>query len=324
MNRREMVLALVALAGVPAGSFAQAPGKVWRIGMLQPTSMALNTVNLDAFLRGMQEHGHRENRNFVIDYRSADGRAERFPELVREMVRGRVDLIVTRGTPATLAARNGAGGIPVVTVAIGEPLLVVKTLARPGGSVTGLTSLITDLEAKRIELLKEIFPRVAGVGYLMNMGNPAALPQWMETERAARSIGIPTQLLDVRRSEDLEAAFETISKRDGNALFVGSDGFLQANGKRVVELALKHRLPAIYSADDFVDAGGLISYGVNYPDLFRRAASYVDKIVKGAKAGDLPMEQPRKFDLTINRGAAKALGISIPPTLLARADRLVD
>jgi putative ABC transport system substrate-binding protein len=326
MNRRDLVLALLAMAAAPLGSFAQQPGKVWRIGFLETTSMALNAANLDAFQKGMQELGYGEGRNFVIDYRSADGRAERFPDLATELVRGKVDLIVTRGTPATQAARTATGQIPIVTTASSDMVLsgLVKSLSRPGGNVTGLDPFAVLLGPKRVELLREVFPGVARIAALLNMSNAAAVPAWKETESAARSMGLQVQLFDVRRAEDLERAFEAAVKQRANAIVVGQDGLMQANGKHIVELAAKHRLPAIYSASDYVEDGGLIGYGVSYPDLYRRAASYVDKIMKGTKPGDLPIEQPTKFDLVINRNAAKTLGITIPPALLARADRVIE
>jgi putative ABC transport system substrate-binding protein len=321
-----MVLALFAMGAAPLGSFAQQPGKVWRIGMLETTSMALNAANLNAFLKGMQELGYVEGRNFVIDYRSADGRAERFPDLATELVRGKVDLIVTRGTPATQAARTATGQIPIVTTASSDMVLsgLVKSLSRPGGNVTGLDPFAVLLGPKRVELLREMVPGVARIAVLFNMSNAAAVPSWKETESAARSMGVQVQLFDVRRAEDLERAFEAAVKQRANAIVVGQDGLMQANGKLIVQLAVKHRLPAIYSASDYVEDGGLIGYGVSYPDLYRRAASYVDKIMKGAKPGDLPIEQPTKFDLMINRKAAKALGLTIPPALLARADRVIE
>jgi putative ABC transport system substrate-binding protein len=324
-NRRKLLIALGAGALIaPFGVFAQQQSKIWRIGVLETTSMTINAANLNAFLKGMRELGYVEGRNFIIDYRSADGRAERFPDLAAELVRGTVDLIVTRGTPASGAATKTTRTIPVVTVAIAEPLLFAASLARPGGNITGLSSIQPELSAKRLELLREMVPGVARIAVLMNMGNAALPPQWKEVETAARSIGVQVQLFDVRRAEDLDRAFEGAVKQRAKALVVGQDGLIQANGKHIVELAARNRLPAIYASSEFMDLGGLVSYGVNYPDLYRRAASYVDKIMKGAKPGDIPIEQPTRFELIINRKTAKALGLAIPQSLLVSADKVIE
>jgi putative ABC transport system substrate-binding protein len=324
MNRRDTVLALLALGAAPLASFAQQLGKVWRIGLLETTSMAQNAANLSAFLKGMQELGYVEGKTFVIDYRSGGGRGERYPDLASEMVRGKVDLIVTRGTPATLAAKKETTTIPVVTIATAQPLLVVASLARPGGNVTGLTSINTELYGKRLQLLREIVPGFARFATFQNMGNASAPLSWNELERAARVLGIQPLLLDVRKPEDFAPTFELAVKQHANALIFGQDGLIQANGKLVVELSAKHRLPAIFQSREYVVNGGLISYGVNYPDMYRRAAAFVDKILKGAKPGDLPMEQPTKFDLVINMKTAKALGLTIPQSVLLRADELIQ
>ena len=308
----------------PLASFAQQPAKIWRIGMLETTSLALNSANLDAFLKGMRELGYVEGTNFVIDYRSADGRVERFPDLATELLRGKVDLIVTRGTPATQAVMKATKTIPVVTTAIADPLTLVASLARPGGNVTGLSSVMTDLSAKRLQLLRELVPRATRIAVLMNMANAALPQQWKEIERAAQLLRVQVQLYDVRRTEDLQRAFEAAVKQRANALVIGQDGLIQANGKLVVELASKHRLPAIHAAGEYVDDGGLISYGVIYADFYRRAASYVDKILKGAKPGDLPIEQPMRFELAINMKTAKALGIKVPQTILIQATKVIE
>ena len=324
MNRRDIVRALLGLCAAPIVSFAQQPGKVWRIGMLETTSMTQNAANLNAFLKGLQELGYVEGRNFVIDYRSADGRNERFPELATELIRAKVDLVVTRGTPATMAAKKATTTIPVITTATADPLQFASSLARPGGNVTGLTPINTELFGKRIQLLREIFPRLAHFAYLQNMGNASTVLGWKELESAARSLGVQPQRLDVRKPEDLKPAFDLAVKQNVNALVVGQDGLIMANRKQVVELAARNQLPAIYQSREYVDDGGLISYGVNYPDLYRRAAAYADKIFKGAKPGELPMEQPTKLDLVINLKTAKALGIAIPQTVLLRADELIQ
>ena len=323
-RRRKLIIAIGASAlSVPFPSFAQQPGKVWRIGMLETRSMALNAADLDGLLKGMQELGYAERRNFVLDYRSADGRAERFPDLAAELIRGQVDLIVTRGTPATLACKKATTTIPVVTASLGNPLLVVNSLARPGGNITGLTSISSELQGKRVQLLKEIVPGLARLAHLQNMGNPSGAASWKEVDRAARSLGLQPQLLDVRKPEDFAPAFDRAVKQQAIALLVEQDGLMQAHEKLIVALAAKHRLPAIYQSREYVDGGGLISYGVSYADLYRRAAAYVDKILKGAKPGDLPMEQPTKFDLVINLKVAKALGITVPQSVLVRTDQVI-
>jgi putative ABC transport system substrate-binding protein len=233
---------------------------------------------------------------------------------------------VTRGTPAISAAKNATKTIPVVMAASGDPLGagVVAGLARPGGNVTGLSAFVTELQAKRLELLRELVPRINRIAALLNMSIPAEPPQWEETKAAARTLAIEPQLLDVRKPEDLGRAFETAIRQRADALVVGINVLTQANRRPIADLATKHRLPAIYASREFVDAGGLVALGVSYPDLYRRAATYVDKILKGAKPADLPIEQPTKFELIINLKTAKALGLEVPPMLLARADEVID
>ena len=323
---RLTTLVALLVCSAPLGAEAQTPGKVWRIGMLETTSMALNAPNLDAFRRGLRELGYVEGRNFMIEYRSADGRRERFPDLAAELVRLEVDLILTRGTPAVLAAKNATGTIPVVMAASGDPLLsgVVAGLARPGGNVTGLSAIIVEVTGKRLEMLREMVPRVSRIAVLFNMSNPNNALQWREMEIAAPSLGVHPQLLDVRKPVDFGGAFDAAIRQRAGALVVGIDALTQANHRFIVDLAAQHRLPAIYATREFVDAGGLIAYGVSYPHLYHRAASFVDKIFKGAKPGELPVEQPTKFELVINAKTAKALGITIPPSLLLRADQIIE
>ena len=292
--------------------------------MLERTSTAINAANLEGFRQGLRELGYVEGKSFVIEYRSADGRDERFPSLAAELVRLKVDLILTRGTSAALAAKNATGTIPVVITGVGDPVGqgVVASLARPGANVTGLSTLVTEIYAKRVGLLKELVPGAVRLAALINMGNPASPPQWKEVERATRSLGLQAQLLDVRKPEDLGPAFDGAIRQRADALVVGLETLTQANQRVIVDLAAKHRLPAIYASMEF--AGGLVVYGVNYPDQYRHAASFADRIFKGAKPADLPVEQPTKFELVINTRTAKALGLTIPPSLLLRADQVIQ
>lgn len=292
--------------------------------MLERTSPATNAVNLDAFKDGLRDLGYVEGKNFVIEYRSADGRDERFPGLAGELVWLKVDLIVTRGTPAALAAKNATSTIPVVITGIGDPVGqgIVASLARPGGNVTGLSAVVTALYAKRVELIRELVPGVTRIAALFNMSNPALPPQWKAVDAAARSVGVQAQLLDVRRVEDLSPAFDRAVSQRVQALVVGLDTLTQANQQVIVELAAKHRIAAIYASVEF--AGGLVIYGVNYPDHYRYAASFVDRILRGAKPADLPIEQPTRLELVINTRTAGALGLTIPETLLVRANRVIQ
>ena len=324
MRRREFITLLGGAAAWPLTARAQQPAKVWRIGMLETISSAQNAPQLDAFRQRLQQLGYVEGINVVIEYRSAEGRGDRFPRLVAELIQRNVDLFVLRGTPAALAVKNATSTIPVVMTAVGDPLLVVASLSRPGGNLTGFSSFVVDLEAKRLELLKEIYPQAARVAALRNMGNPAVQNNWKEVEIAAQLLGIRAQFFDVRKSEDISLAFENAIQNQCNALLADQDALTQANKELIVSLATKHRLPTIYPARDYVEAGGLMSFGVDYPDLYRRAAIYVDKIIKGAKPADLPVEQPTKFELVINQKTAKALGIPVPAIMLVRADEVIE
>ena len=307
----------------PLAARAQPAGKVYRLGILEPIPAAENAANLDALRKGLRDLGYVEARNLVIEYRSADGRAERFPDLAAELVRLPVDLIVTRGTPAARAARDATTTIPVIMATMGDPKALVASFARPGGNVTGVTTFSTELTAKRIELLKELLPNLARVALLHNMSNPAAPPEWEETKTAARALGLRAELLDVRSEGDLGRAFERAASQRIDALLVGADGLTQMHQRAIVDLVARHRLPAAYPARAFVEAGGLIAYAVNYPALYYRFASYIDKILKGAKPAELPVEQPSRFELVINLKAAAALGITVPQSMLVRADEVI-
>ena len=330
MRRREFMAVIgggAAAASLPVRrARAQAAGRTWRVGMLDPSPAALNTANLDAFKQTLRQLGYVEGQNLVIEFRSGEGRIERFPQLAAELLHLRVDVIVTRGTPAALAAKRATTTIPIVMAAIGEPVEtgMVASLSRPGGNVTGLSAFTTELTAKRVEIMREVLPALARIAMVDNMGNSSVPPQWDETKRAALALGIAPRLYDVRKPEDIEPAFDAVIAQRTDAVSVGNDSVVLANRARIVELAAKHRLPTIYATREFVDAGGLLSYAPHYPDLYRRAASFVDRILKGAKPGDLPVEQPSKFETVVNLKAARALDLTLPLTLLARADEVLE
>jgi putative ABC transport system substrate-binding protein len=326
VKRLTVALLALALLAAPLAAEAQGVGRVYRIGVLETTSRALNAANLDAFRGRLRELGYIEGQNLVLEYRSADGQAQRFPDLAIELVHLNVDLIVTRGTPAALAAKSATQTLPIVMASSGDPLAtgIVASLAHPGGNVTGLGALATEVQGKQLELLKEMVPRIARIGILLNMSNPVLQPQWQEAERAAHSVGLQVQLLDVRTAHDLERRFDAAIQQRAGALIVGLDALTQANRGQIVEASARRRLPTMYPEREFVDLGGLMSYGVHYPDSYRRAAVYVDKIFKGAKPADLPVEQPTKFELVINLKTAKTLGLTIPQSVLARADEVIE
>jgi ABC-type uncharacterized transport system substrate-binding protein len=325
VNRRQFIQVLAGgLLVAPLVAEAQPAGKLRRIGMLERTSPLTNAANVNGFRQGLRERGYVEGETFAIEYRSADGRDERFPNLATELVQMKVDLILTRGTPASLAAKKATETIPVVFTGVGDPVGqgIVASLARPGRNVTGLSAAVTEIFPKRVQLLRELVPKAARIGALFNMSNPALPPQWREVETAARSLGLEPLLLDVRRPEDLVPAFDAAARQRVDALIVGLDTLTQANQHVIVELAARRRLPAIYASMEFV--GGLAVYGVNYPEMYRQAASFAHKIFKGAKPADLPVEEPTKVELVINVRSARALGLTLPQSVLFRADQVVE
>ena len=324
MDRRAFLAGAAALLAAPVAGQAQQAGKVYRIGLLERTSEVVNAANVQGLRQGLRELGYVEGKDFVFEYRSADGRDERFPELAVELVHLPVDVILTRGTPATLAAKRATSTIPVVVTGVGDPVGqgLVASLARPGANVTGLSGMVTEVYPKLVELLKALVPRAARIVALFNMGNPAVPPQWKQVESAARALGLSAQLLDARKAEDLEPAFIAARRQRAEGLVVGIDTVMLANGRRIVELAATHRLPAIYPTSEFV--GGLVAYGLNYQDTYRRAARFIDKILKGARPADLPWELATKLELVINLKTAKALGLTIPRSLLLRADQVIE
>jgi putative ABC transport system substrate-binding protein len=327
MKRRDFIGLLGgAVAAWPLAARGQRAEKIYRIGVLETTPLALNAPNFDALRSGLRDLGYVEGQNLTIEYRSADGRAERFPELAEELIRLNVDLIVTRGTPAAIAAKKATATIPIVSAATGEPVTVglAASLAHPGGNFTGLTSISSEIEEKQIELVRELVPGVVRVAFLYNMANPIYPVTLREMETLLRPLGIKPQLLDVRRAGDFGPAFDTARSQPADVVLVGMDGLIQANRQAIIDLAREHRVPAVYPSREFVEAGGLIAYAVNYADLYRRAASYVDKILKGASPADLPIERPIKFEMTVNLKAAKAIGLTVPESFLLRADEVIE
>jgi putative tryptophan/tyrosine transport system substrate-binding protein len=324
MNRRALIAAVGGAAAWPVVARAQKPKRRWRIGMLETIPPELNKPNLDALRRGLQELGYVESRDYVLEYRSADGQVGLFPRLAAELVQSQVDIIVTRGTPAAQAAKSATSTIPIVMAAVGEALGVVERLAHPGGNVTGMSAFTTTLAAKRVELLKQLLPDTARIAYLHNMSNPVALPQWEQTEAAALQLGIDPELYDIRSRDDISRAIATASAKKIEALFVGNDSVTQENRSLIAELAIHDRLPTVYGAREFVEAGGLMSYSVSYPQLYYESARLVDKILQGTKAGDLPVAQPTTFSLVINLKTAKVLGLAVTESFLLRADEVIE
>ena len=331
MDRRAFIGTLAGgLLAVPFAVRAQQVGKIYRIGFLA-AGWGAGTAYLrplEAFRQGLRELGWVEGQNVLIEYRFAEGRLDRFPSLAQELVRLKVDVIAASPTPAALAARGATRTIPIVGMSLTEPVEVglVASLARPGGNVTGVTYAVdTDIFGKQLELLKGILPKVRRGAVLSNPGNSPAQPLIMtRIEGAARSLGLQLQLLEARGSGEFDGAFAAMTKERAGALLVTGDPMFFLHRARLADLAEKHRLPAMSTQGQWVEAGGLVAYGPSFPDMYRRAATYVDKILKGANPGDLPIEQPTKFELVINLKTAKALGLSIPESLLLRADQVIE
>jgi putative tryptophan/tyrosine transport system substrate-binding protein len=291
----------------------------------QGTRSAMS-LRVDAFVQRLRELDWIEGRTVVIEYRWAEGREERYTEIAAEFVRRKVDVIVTGGTAAVIAAKQATSVIPIVFAVAADPLGtgVVAGLARPGGNATGLSIQNTDLAGKHLELLRDLIPGLRRLAVMVNVGNPASVLEMREVQAAARTMNVEAATLEIRRAEDIAHAFEKLEGQKPEALYVCVDTILFTHRISINQLALGARLPTMLGNREFVAAGGLMSYGPNFPDLFRRAADLVDKILRGAKAADIPVEQPTKFDLVINLKTAKALGLEVPPTLLARADEVIE
>ena len=319
-----VLLVGLTLVSVPLAE-AQQPTKVPRIGFLGAASASALTGQLDAFRQGLRELGYIEEKNIVVEYRYADGKVDRVAKLATELVDLKVDVIVTYQTPSVLALKKASATIPIVFVMLSFPIEngIVASFARPGGNATGLTVLSEELNGKRLELLKEAAPNVTRIGVLSNLANPTQPLEWKEIQAAAQGLGLKLQSLGVRSAKDFDSVFKAALEKHTQALINLPEALLVEQLNRIVEFAAKNKLPAMYSSPEFVQAGGLMSYSPIITDLWRRAATYVDKILKGAKPGDLPVERPTKFHFLINLKTAKQIGLTIPPNVLARADRVI-
>jgi ABC-type uncharacterized transport system substrate-binding protein len=332
LTRRELkkvdwssILVAATLLAVAAIAEAQQPKNMPRIGYLGTVSLSINAARANAFRRGLRDLGYMEGKNIMIEWRSADGKLDRLATIATDLVRLKVDVLVTGGPTATHAAREATSTIPIVMGFDNDPVGsgVVASLSRPSGNVTGLSSLAPEISGKQLEILKEIVPRLARLAVFGNNNEPGNAQNLKEVELAAKAFGIKVQYWNVVTLKDIDTAFDESSKGRIEALLALQNPVVQGQRARFVELASKNRLPAAYFAPEIVEDGGLMTYGASFPDLFRRAATYVDKILKGAKPADLPVEQPKKFEFIINLKTAKQIGLTIPPNVLARADRVI-
>ena len=328
MTTRRSFLTLLGGAAVawPVTAGAQQNQRAHRIGFMGNSTAELEANLVGPFRDGLRALGYEEGRNVIIEFRWADGKYDQFPALVAELLAAKVDVIITAGTPATLAIKKATSTVPLVFIAVGDPVGtgVVPNLGRPGGNITGLSSIAPDLEGKRLELLREVVPKLSHVAFFLNPANAFHTASMRQARVAAQSLGIKLQPMEVNKSEQLDGAFASIVKEKPDALLILADRIFLHNRKRMMEFAIQQRLPSVNAYRELVEAGGLISYGPSYEDMHRRAAVYVDKILKGTKPADLPIEQPTKFTLLINLKTAKTLGLTVPPTLVARADELIE
>jgi putative ABC transport system substrate-binding protein len=325
MRRREFITFLGGVAAWPLAARAQ-QAKIWRIGMLDTAQRELNAANMNAFLQGLRDLGYAEGQNLAIDYRTASDHSELLPGLVSELLRLKVDVFAVRGTPEALAIKKATTTVPVVMTAVADPVGagIVASLAHPGGNFTGVVSFATELAGKRIEILRELIPTAKLVAAIEDPENPANTIQWGVIRDAARTLGVEALKLEVRNAEDVIRVFDEASRQRVDAIYVDVNSVTRANQRLIVDLAGRHRLPAIYSDREFLDGGGLITYGVSYPQLYYRAASFVNKILMGAKPENLPVEQPSRLEVVVNLKTAKALGLTVPLPLLTRADEVIE
>jgi putative tryptophan/tyrosine transport system substrate-binding protein len=326
LKRREFIALLGGAAATrPLAARAQQAARRPTIGYMGANTPVVESQRTAAFVQRLRELGWIEGRNVAVEYRWAEGRNERFAEIAAELVQLKVEVIVTAGTAAVVAAKQATSVIPIIFALGGDPVGtgLVASLARPGGNVTGLSQQSTDLAGKRVELLREVVPGLGRLATMANIGNPLAVLEMREVHAAARTLGLEVATSEIRRAEDIAPAFDALKGR-ADALYVVADPLVTSNRIRINTLALGARLPTMHGQNDNVEAGGLMSYGANFPDLYRRAADYVDKILRGTKPADIPVEQPTKFDLAINLTTAKALGLKIPESFLLRADEVIE
>jgi len=328
MNRRDTVFALLALGAAPLVSHAQQLGKIWRVGFLVPRRRpdSIDSDYLGAFPRGMRELGYVEGQNLVIEWRFADGESERLPDLAAELVRLKVDVMVSASSQAISALQKATDTIPIVMASSGDPIGsgFIKSLARPGGNITGFSNLTSDIGTKQLELLLLMVPKLSRVAVLVNPVNPSLATFLKHVQAEAQRASVTVLPVEARTAQEIENAFPTMAQGNAQAVIVAVDGLFVQQFRQIAGLAVKNRLPSASSIREYVEAGGLMSYGPNLAEQFRRAATYVDKIFKGAKPGDLPVEQSTKFELLINDKTAKTLGLTIPQSVLFRADRVIE
>jgi len=326
LNRKRRALPVIAFVLLVAGTVAAAEHpKLPRIGFLIGSPASAVSGRIDAFREGLRERGYVEGKNILIEYRYGDGKMERLPALAAELVQVNVNVIVTAGSQATLHAKQATSTIPIVMAQDNDPVGsgFVNSLDRPGGNITGIANLAAEMTGKQLELLKEILPKLTYLGVLRDLTEPGNTQVAKEIENAGRAYGVQPIYMDTQNANDLEAAFRKASTRRTDALLVLPTARFNSNRKQIIDLAARSRLPAIYPRADYVEDGGLMTYGVDINDLYRRAATFVDKVLKGAKPGELPIEQPAKFDLVFNLKTAKQLGLTVPPKVLARAERVI-
>ena len=326
MKRRDSVFALLVLGGTPLVSFGQQPARVFRIGYLQGGSAPAGAGLLEALRTGLRDLGYVEGKHFVFEFRWADGKIERLPSLAIDLVQRKVDVLVTAGTPATDALKQATASIPIVMATSGDPVGsgLVASLARPGGNVTGQSILTPELTGKRLELIKEIEPTLSDVSILSNQANPHRLLEFQWAQSASHTLGIRLRLHAVQDVSEIQSSLAGIGRGRTQALVVLTDPLLSNHQAEIVEIATKYRVSLVSDQAAYVESGGLLSYNASWVDLYRRAASYVDRILKGARPADLPVEQPTKFELVVNQKTAKMLGLKIPHTVLIRADRVIE